>query len=80
MKNMKRMICLCSAIFHLTLFSACENNDGCKTGVTRCYDNQVEICDVDQNWEIVFRCYVYDRVCCEIESGEHTCVEECHAN
>ncbi len=79
-------ILLLSFILLIFLFiiwlSSCE--DGCDTGDTRCYDSIVEVCNSDDNWEIVMKCHEVDPpelewICCLSEYKIHTCVpkEKC---
>jgi hypothetical protein len=62
-------------------FDGLGKNDGCTPETTRCHGDILQICNADNNWELVATCPDFepgDWACCPI-GGEFACakVEDC---
>ncbi len=55
-------------------------HDGCAPGKTKCSGNRVEICNADEDWELLLNCSNVEpsdmgwQCCFEGEYGDHGCV------
>jgi hypothetical protein len=72
------LISLCAATLLLSLFlTGCH--DGCSHLDTRCHNNRVEICNEDEDWNLVLDCDRLEpyegEICCWDSIGEtHQCM------
>jgi hypothetical protein len=68
--NYKRglAIVIVAIIMLLVAWFTCGCHDGCDYLSTRCKDNQVQLCNADEDWELVDNCNIlepYDgEICC----------------
>ena len=79
MKPNKIML-ICFAVVMLTA-AKCHKTDECEPDTTRCENNQVQICNAGQNWDVIADCNDFElnsepvEMTCTIVDSEPDCVE-----
>ena len=73
---MKYLLLLLPIVF---IAAKCNRNDGCEPDAVRCHDNQVQICNAGQNWDVIADCDDFEKdgepVPMKCEGDDPECVE-----